>query len=221
MNPAVKTPPRAPAKAERGLRADAKRNHEAILVAAKKLFADQGLDAQMPDIAKAAKVGVGTVYRHFPTKDDLIEALVADRFERIAEQAEEALAHAKDDPWEAFCDYMRFSVELQANDAALSQVLTTRTDVMQAHAESSGTVALSEKLLKLAQRSGELRKDAEVEDIPMVICGLGHVTQAARAGEMAPGMSWERFLAIVLDGLRAPGSGKLPRRAPGTPRLRS
>src|SRR5436190_1879679 len=63
-----------------------------------------------------------------------------------------------------------------------------------------------------AQESGHLREDAVVEDVPMIICGLGHVTQAARAGEMAPGMSWERFLAIVLDGLRAPGSSLLPER---------
>src|SRR5919109_1313125 len=67
------------------LRADARRNREAVLAAAKKLFADQGLDAQMPDVARVAKVGVGTVYRHFPTKDDLIAALVAERFERLAE----------------------------------------------------------------------------------------------------------------------------------------
>jgi AcrR family transcriptional regulator len=202
------------------LRADARRNRGAVLAAAKKLFAEQGLDAQMPDIAKAAKVGVGTVYRHFPTKDDLIEALVAERFERIAERGAEALEHAKDDPWQAFCDYMRFSVELQATDRAISQVFSSRPDVMQAHAKSSGTIERSEKLVKLAQRSGDLRKDAEVEDVPMIICGLGHVTEAASAGRMAPGMSWERLLAIVLDGLRAPGSGRLPRRPPGTARLR-
>ncbi len=89
-----------------------------MLAAAKELFAEQGLDAQMPDIAKAAKVGVGTVYRHFPTKDDLIEALVAERFERIAERGGAALEEAKDDPWQAFSDYMRFSVELQAKIAA-------------------------------------------------------------------------------------------------------
>ena len=83
---------------------------------------------------------------------------------------------------------------------------------MQGHAEDSGVFEMSGKLVALAQRSGDLRKDAEVWDVPMIICGLGHVTQAARAGEMAPGMSWERFLAIVLDGLRAPGSGKLPDR---------
>jgi AcrR family transcriptional regulator len=222
MTPAVKTRPNQKAPdPERALRADAQRNRDAILAAAKKLFADRGLEAQMPDIAKAAKVGVGTVYRHFPTKDDLIDALVAERFERIAERGAEALERAEDDPWEAFCDYMRFSVELQENDRGLSQVFSTRTDVMQAHAESSGTIEYSERLLKRAQRSGDLRKDAEVEDVPMVICGLGRVAEAAQAGQMAPGMSSERFLAIVLDGLRAPGSGRLPRRPPGTPRLRS
>jgi hypothetical protein len=86
-------------------------------------------------------------------------------------------------------------------------------DLMGAHAEKSGTLELSGKLLSLAQKSGDVRKDAEVMDIPMIICGLGHVTQAARAGEMAPGMSWERFLALVLDGLHAPGGKKLPARA--------
>ena len=217
MTTATKTKQRGP---KRELRADARRNREAVLASAKELLAEQGLDAQMPDIAKAAKVGVGTVYRHFPTKDALIEALVAERFERIAERADEAIEQAKDDPWQAFRDYMHFSVGLQANDRALSQVFSSRTDVMQAHAESSGTIERSEKLLKLAQRSGDLRKDAEVEDVPMIICGLGHVSEAASAGKMAPGMSWERFLAIVLDGLRAPGSDRLPRRPPGTPRLR-
>jgi AcrR family transcriptional regulator len=220
MTTATRTKQRASRTPKRELRADARRNHEAVLTAAKELFADQGLDAQMPDIAKAAKVGVGTVYRHFPTKDDLIEALAAERFERIAERGEEALEHAKDDPWQAFCDYMRFSVELQANDRALSQVMSSKPEVMQKHAEGSGVVEQSAKLLTLAQRSGDLRKDAEVEDVPMIICGLGHVTEAASAGRMAPGMSWERFLAIVLDGLRAPGSAKLPRRPPGSPRLR-
>src|SRR4051812_33214534 len=69
-----------PAFGEKALRADARRNRDAVLAAAKKLFADQGLPAQMPDVAKAAKVGVGPVYRHFPTKEDLIAALVAERF---------------------------------------------------------------------------------------------------------------------------------------------
>jgi AcrR family transcriptional regulator len=215
MTPVTKAkpaPPRETPQGERVLRADARRNREAVLKAAKELFAEQGVDAQMPDIAKAAKVGVGTVYRHFPTKDDLIEALVAARFERIREFGEQALVKAEEQPWEAFRGYMQRSVELQANDRALSEVMCSQPDMMEAHAISSGVWELSEKLLGLAQRSGDLRKDAVVEDVPMIICGLGHVTQAALAGEMAPGMSWERFLAIVLDGLRAPGFGRLPDR---------
>jgi AcrR family transcriptional regulator len=216
MTPVTKAKPAPPGETpqgERVLRADARRNREAVLKAAKELFAEQGVDAQMPDIAKAAKVGVGTVYRHFPTKDDLIEALVAARFERIREFGEHALVKAQEQPWEAFRDYMELSVELQANDRALSEVMCSQPDMMEAHAISSGVWELSEKLLGLAQKSGDLRKDAAVEDVPMIICGLGHVTQAALAGEMAPGMSWERFLAIVLDGLRAPGFGRLPDRA--------
>jgi AcrR family transcriptional regulator len=210
MPTTTKTKP--PVESAPHLRADARRNREAVLAAAKELFSEQGVDAQMPDIAKAAKVGVGTVYRHFPTKDDLIEALVAERFELIADRGRQALEEANDDPWGAFCAYMRFSVELQANDRALSQVTASQPELMGLYAERSGTLELSEKLVALAQKSGDLRKDAEVQDVPMIICGLGHVTQAARKGEMAPGMSWERFLGIVLDGLRAPGGAKLPAR---------
>src|SRR5919199_2827995 len=101
-----KRPPSSEALSfERALRADARRNREAVIAAAKKLFADQGVDAQMPDVAKAAKVGVGTVYRHFPTKDDLISGLVAERFERLAQKAREGLE--ADDAWEGISDFIR------------------------------------------------------------------------------------------------------------------
>src|SRR5436190_5848907 len=98
-------------------RVDARRNREAVFAAAKKLFADQGFDAQMPDVAKAANVGVGTVYRHFRTKEELIAALAADRFERMAEKARESLDAP--DAWEGFCDFIRFSVAIQADDRGL------------------------------------------------------------------------------------------------------
>jgi len=209
MATATRTAPDPP-QGERTQRADARRNRRRVLDAARARFAEDGLDAQIDEIAEAAGVGVGTVYRHFPTKEHLIEALVEARFERIRERGTRALSEAKEDPWEAFRGFMRFSVELQANDRALSQVMASRPEVMGAHAEGSGVFELSGKLLALAQESGDLRTDAVVEDVPMIICGLGHVTQAARAGETAPGMSWERFLAIVLDGLRAPGGPPLP-----------
>jgi AcrR family transcriptional regulator len=116
----------------RVLRADARRNREAVIAAAKKLFADQGLDAQMPDIAKAAKVGVGTVYRHFPTKDDLIAALAVERFERLAEKVREALE--QDDPWDGLCEFIRFAARLQADDRGLCEVMGSRPEVMNASA---------------------------------------------------------------------------------------
>ena len=91
--------PRVP----KSMRADARRNREAVLEAARGLFAEKGFDAQMDEIARKAKVGVGTVYRHFPTKEDLLDALIAQRFETLAERAHEAVEEAKSgDPWEAF-----------------------------------------------------------------------------------------------------------------------
>jgi AcrR family transcriptional regulator len=190
----------------RGLRADARRNREAVIAAAKKLFADQGLDAQMPDVAKAAKVGVGTVYRHFPTKEDLIAALAGERFERLAEKAVQSLE--AEDAWEGFCDFIRFSAQLQADDRGLCEVMGSRPEVMNEAALAVGLDALCDKLVKRAQRSGELRKDLEWEDVPMIACGLGRITPA----EMGPATGrWPRLVEIILDGLRAPGSSKLPK----------
>jgi AcrR family transcriptional regulator len=191
--------------AERALRADARRNREAVIAAAKKLFADQGLEAQIPDVAKAAKVGVGTVYRHFPTKDNLIAALVAERFERLASKASECLE--TDDPWEGLCDFIRFSAQIQADDRGLCEVMGSRSEVMDAAARAAGLPELCDRLVKRAQRSGELRRDLIGEDIPMIACGLGRIVQATE-GPAAD--RWPRLVEIILDGLRAPGSGKLP-----------
>jgi AcrR family transcriptional regulator len=196
----------APASGDRALRADARRNREAVIAAAKKLFADQGLDAQMPDVAKVAKVGVGTVYRHFPTKDDLVAALVAERFERLAEKAREGLE--AEDAWEGICEFIRFSARIQADDRGLCEVMGSRPEVMDAAAHDVGLPVLCDRLVKRAQRSGELRRDLTWEDIPMIACGLGRITQAA-VGPAAG--RWPRLVEIILDGLRAPGSGKLPR----------
>src|SRR4051812_7554290 len=173
-----------PASVERVLRADARRNREAVIDSARKLFADQGLDAQMPDVAKAAKVGVGTVYRHFPTKDDLIAALVAERFERLAQKAREDLEMA--DAWEGICDFIRFSAQIQADDRGLCEVMGSRPEVMDAAARAAGLAELCERLVKRAQRSGELRRDLGWEDIPMIACGLGRITQATAGPTAGP-----------------------------------
>ena len=196
----------APLPAERVLRADARRNREAVIAAAKKLFADEGLDAQMPDIAKAAKVGVGTVYRHFPTKDDLIAALAVERFERLADKVREALE--RDDPWDGLCEFIRFAARLQADDRGLCEVMGSRPEVMNASALAVGLDKLTEEMVRRAQRSGDLRKDLDWEDIPMIACSMGSVTQA----QMGPGLGrWPRLVEIIIDGLRAPSNSKLPK----------
>jgi AcrR family transcriptional regulator len=197
-----------PTTAVRPPRADAVRNRERVIAAARKVMARKGLDAQMDEIARAAKVGVGTVYRHFPNKDDLVEALAADRFERLAELAREALE--KEEPWEAFCDFMRAAALIQAEDLALSEVLVSRPETMQRAAEAVGILDLTAQIMRRAQETGVLREDAHPTDVPMVMCALAGTCRN-------PKMDPERYIGIVLDGLRAPGSTPL---APVRPDLR-
>ena len=205
MTTATDTEPE-PASAGRTLRADARRNRQAVIDAAKKLFADGGLDVQMPDVAKSANVGVGTVYRHFATKDDLIAALVAERFARLAQKAREALEF--EDAWEGISEVIRFAAQIQADDRGLCEVIGSRPELMDAAARAAGLPKLTDELVRRAQRSGELRGDLSWEDIPMIACGLGSVIHA----RVGPGAGrWPRLVEIILDGLRAPGSAKLPR----------
>jgi AcrR family transcriptional regulator len=191
-----------PTTAIRPPRADAVRNRERVIAAARKVMAHKGLDAQMDEIARGAKVGVGTVYRHFPTKDALVEALAGDRFERLAELASEALE--RDEPWEAFCDFMRAAARIQTEDLALSEVLVSRPETMARAAEAVGILDLTAEIMRRAQKSGELRPDADPTDVPMMMCALAGTCRN-------PKMNPERYIGIVLDGLRAPGAIPLPR----------
>jgi AcrR family transcriptional regulator len=165
------------------------------------VMARKGLDAQMEEIARHAGVGVGTVYRHFPTKDDLVEALAGARFERLAELAHEALE--REEPWGAFGDFMRSAARIQTEDLALSEVLTSRPETIERAAEAVGILDLTAKIMARAQESGALRADAEPTDVPMMMCALAGTCRN-------PKMDPERYMAIVIDGLRAPGSTALP-----------
>ena len=189
-------------------RADARRNRVRVLDAARECFAGAGLDTAMEDVARCAGVGMGTVYRHFPTKEALVQALVAERFEQFARYAAEALDEA--DPWQALTGFMRRCARLQADDRALSAILTRMPSAMAAGAanqtELTGHLA---ELVGRAQAAGAVRADVGWEDVPMIMCGVGGQVQSAGAG--GPG-DWERHLALVLDGLRAPGAEPLPAR---------
>ena len=188
---------------EREQRSDARRNHQRVVRAARQCMARNGLDAQMDDIARRAGVGVGTVYRHFKTKDELVEALATERFERLRELALEALA--QDDPWESFEGFMRASARIQTDDRALSEVLTSRPETMGRAAEAAGIIDLVGQLIGRAQAAGVVREDAHAYDVPMLMCALAGTFRNPHADP-------ERYVGIMLDGLRAPGAGltKLP-----------
>jgi len=181
----------------RAQRSDARRNRELVIVAARKRMAREGLDAQMEDIARDAGVGVGTVYRHFTTKDELIEALAFDRFERLRDAALSALA--VEDPGEAFETFIREAARIQTEDRALSEVLTSHPEVMTPAAEAVDMLGLTAKILARAQRAGAIRRDARPEDIPMMMCALAGTFKG-------PFTNTDRYVGIVLDGLRTPAA---------------
>jgi AcrR family transcriptional regulator len=195
-----------PAAAEPRQRADARRNRKRIIEASRELFAEHGFDAQVDDIARAAGVGVGTVYRHFPNKCDLLEALVQERFEGLAEAARAGIVNP--DPWAGFEEFMRYSAGVMARDRALSEAMFERPEMMRAGAEGVGMPELLDELVARAQRDGTLREEVIWQDVPGLVCGMG---RALKTGVIGPHeMSWERFLTILLDGLRTPGVTPLP-----------
>src|SRR5215218_10012991 len=190
------------AAGERPLRADARRNREKVLEAARAVFSEQGRDAQMDDVARRAGVGVGTVYRHFPTKEALIEALMVAAFEAIAAQADAALE--VEDPWEAFADVLWKGAEIMSADRALSEVFASIPGAMESAMPAvKGLTDSMTNVIARAQEAGLLRPDLVVDDIPMVMCGIGSATKKEHRCPEA----WRRHLSIVLDGMRAPSAG--------------
>jgi AcrR family transcriptional regulator len=180
----------------RPLRADARRNRERVLVAARQTFAADGLDAQVDDIASRAGVGVGTVYRHFPTKEALLEAIANEGYEEICRIASESLEI--EDPWEAFSEFMWRGARLHRDDRAQCELNTIRPDVVRKVAgdkrELFGFVA---QLIERAQRAGVMRANITADDMPMIWCTIG------AAQQQSGGDRWERYLELILDGLRA------------------
>ena len=192
---------------ERPMRADARRNRERVLDAALHCFSTAGLQAQMDDVASRAKVGVRPVYRHFPTKDALIEALADDYFARQAEAARAALE--VDDPWEAFRGYVHEASDILGENRALAQVIRDRPEMMRdaalRAAEGLGFFDTIAALIDNAKAAGALRDDFRLEDIPLIMCSLGSLQTSHGAYS-----SWRRQRGILLDGLRAPGYEPLP-----------
>jgi AcrR family transcriptional regulator len=184
-----------PTTDERPLRADARRNRERILQAARAACAQHGAAVQIDDVARSAGVGVGTVYRHFPTKDALIEALVAEKIRVTTENLREALEI--DDPWEAFAAGVRRNAEVMAADAALRDALIRLGPAARASEAAYAEVnEVAARLIARAQEAGALRPDVTADDVGALLGGL--------CASMAhPELDWRRHLEVLLDGLRA------------------
>jgi AcrR family transcriptional regulator len=192
--------------APKPLRADAERNRRRILDAARQALAAQGAEASMDDIARIAEVGVGTIYRRFPTKEELVTEVVRDRLVAVIERID--AEGAAPDPWVAFSGVMQALAQLVACDRALYELLMVRSSVRDAVAgERRRMRARLRPVLERAQAAGHVRGDVVVEDL-LVLATLAARLPAWRV-ERQPKL-WRRYLALALDGLRAEGASELP-----------
>ena len=186
----------------KNVHADAVRNRARVLEAAEEVFGSEGLAVPIDEIAERAGVGVGTIYRHFPTKEALFEAIVLNHFERLLDEAE--ILVSAEDPAEALFGFMGRIVKEAVEKRDLADALAgAGIDVK---ATVSGLkyrleAALGE-LLERAQHAGEVRADVKVADLMGLVAG----TCMASEGEGAKGCSPVRMLEVVCDGLRQPGA---------------
>lgn len=183
----------------RPLRRDAERNRGRIMSAAHELFAEQGLEVGVDEIARRAGVGMGTLYRRFPTKDALVEAILETVVERIRLMARDALA--SEPPGAALRAFLFRSVTTETCQWAFlsSRLWTGRTSEM-LHAN---VVPLMATMFADAQAAGTVRSDADLADLLVLLRSLRVVLDVT--DKCAPG-AWRRHLEIMLDGLRPCGS---------------
>ena len=181
----------------RPMRADARRNYERLLDAARKVFADQGGGASMEAIAKQAGVGVGTLYRHFPKRIDVVEAVYRDDVDALVGSAEQGLADA--DPWAALAGWLQAYVEYARAKRTflneLREAFEKNPDLKSVSRERIS--AACDRVLTTAQRAGAARTDIDGDDLMQL------VSQMCTSPTLTPDQG-QRLLAVILDGLRPP-----------------
>lgn len=204
----------ATATSVRPQRADARRNRERLLAVAAEVFAEQGLDVGVAEISRRSGVGSATLFRHFPTKDDLVAAVLDDRLAEMERCAAGALEI--DDPWTAIATLMRDVVRLQARDVGLTEALANLVHLLsQPRLKEHRRRVTTDvgKVLERAQEAGVVREDLAAEDVLCLVCA------AANAGcaQLNRSDLGERYLGVILDGMRPVGATPL---APGPPTQR-
>jgi AcrR family transcriptional regulator len=180
------------------LRADAERNRAALLVAARQVFGEHGLDASLDEVARRAGVGNATLYRRFPRRGDLISEVFADRMGEYVALAELAMHEA--DPWAAFVGYLTRLFEMQATDRGLSELLVNSRfddDARLADLRAAAQRGACD-LIARAQRVGTLRADFTRADLSLLVRANAGVVQRSATPE-----AWRRHLALLVGGLAA------------------
>jgi len=181
------------------LRKDAQRNHEKIVAAARQLFTQRGIDVSLDDIARRAGVGVATAYRHFPEKEQLIDAVLSQAMARTVELTREAASQER--AWDGLVLWLTRITEMQAEDAGLRALMKSRSRGGERAQEAHDKIADAlTKLVRRARAEGDLRRDFELSDIGVLNFMLGaaiDVTDAEDSG------NWRRYLDLVLDGMRS------------------
>ncbi len=180
------------------LRRDAELNRHEILEAARRLIAERGLGVSYVQIAREAGVGVGTVYRRFPNRDNLLHELYNDRVDAVVAIAEEALA--VEDPWLGLCQFMERDFELQMTDRGLREFQLGRADSISLRRLAGFRITpLVTALVERARSAGQLRPEIGNGDIALIISMVGALMDASI--DVAPDL-WRRYLAMVLDGIQ-------------------
>jgi AcrR family transcriptional regulator len=197
----------------RPLRRDAERNRQRILEAAAEVFTERGLDVSLDEVARHAGVGVGTVYRRFGTKEELIEALFVERVESIAALAEQAFAMP--DPWTGLVCFMEQMAEVLADDLGLRQMLMFASygQNLVSYARQRNAPLVT-RLIERAQAAGQVRGDLRQTDLLLIIFMLSDAARLARP--VSPDL-WRRYLTLITDGMRPQRDGVTPLPVPALP----
>jgi AcrR family transcriptional regulator len=190
----------APAPETVGLRADAERNRDRVLAAARRLFAREGLGVSLASVAREAGVGKATLSRRFATRDELIDAVFADRMDAYADATTQALADP--DPWHGFTGYIYAVCAMQAADRGFADVLTMTFPAAQA-LEARRTKAYHGflELIARAKATGRLREDFTSQDLVILLMANAGVVNAT--GDAAPD-TWQRLVAHMLRSYATP-----------------
>ncbi|GAA0912570.1 TetR/AcrR family transcriptional regulator [Virgisporangium aurantiacum] len=189
-----------------GLRVDAERNRQRIIATAREIFAERGIDVPMEDIARRAGVGVGTLYRRYPTRADLVTAAFEAKMTAYAEVARDALADP--DPWSGFCGYVERICAMQAGDRGFTTVLTMSFPMAKRfEADRDRAFADFSALVDRAKAAGGLRADFVTEDLPLFL--LANAGVLAATADAAPD-AWRRLVGYLLQACPADAARPLP-----------